>query len=81
MAEGTKTAVTVREKTAAAVEIAATAGEGTATAMGTAAIVVGAPNVFREGAIIAVGEKTATVAVRTSRRGSAASFNRREKYI
>lgn len=49
--------------------------------METAAAVAGAPKVFREGAIIAAGEETATVAARTSRRGSAASFIGGEKYI
>lgn len=93
MAGGTKTAVMAREETAAAMGTAAKAAEGTAAAMGTAATtgtavavgtaaaVAGAPKVFREGAIIAAGKETATIAARTSRKSSAASFNGREKYI
>ena len=63
------------EETAAVVGTAATAGERTAAAA------AGAPKVFREGAIIAAGEETATVAARASRRGGAAGFNGGEKYI
>ena len=65
--------------TAAAVGTAATMG--TLAAVKTAAAVAKAPKIFRKGAIITVGEETATVATKISRRGSVASFNKGKKYI
>lgn len=79
MTKGRKTAITLGEKTTTALRIAATAG--IAATVATAAMVMGAPKFFKKGAIIATGEKTATVATKASRRGSAASFDEREKYI
>ena len=86
-----ETAVAVRTATMAGEEIAAAVGTtaivgtaattGTTAVVKTAAVMAGASKVFREGAIIAVGEETATVAARISRKGSAASFNGGEKYI
>lgn len=93
MTRGTKTAVMAREEIAAAVETTAMAKKWiiiavriaaimmTAAAIKTAAAVTGALKVFRERVIIAAGEKTATVAARIFKKNSAASFNRREKYI
>ena len=83
----TKSAVTTRKKTVAAVGTAATAEIGTIATIKTTAVVrtavavAGAPKIFKKEAIITAGEKTSSVTAMTSRRGSAASFNREEKYI
>lgn len=74
-----ETAATVKEKTTAAVGIAATTE--IEVAVETIVVVAGAFKVFKEGAIIALGKETATVAARISKKGSAASFNKGEKYI
>lgn len=92
-AEGTKTAIIVKKETAAAVGTADMAKERTAAAIETAATtrtavamktaitVSKALKIFRKGVIIATREKTAIVATRIPRRGSATSFNMGEKYI
>lgn len=67
------------KKTAASIKTAVTTE--TIAMIGITAIVARAPKVFRKGAIIAKKREIAIVAARTSKKGSAASFNRREKYV
>lgn len=54
---------------------------GTLTAMRTAATMAKAHKVFREGAIIVVGEKIVIVVAMIFKKCGAASFNRGKKYI
>lgn len=81
----TKTAAMIRKITAAILEILAAvwtaATTGTITVVKTVVAVTGAPKVFRKKFIIMVKEEIATVAARAFWRGSAANFNKREKYI
>lgn len=74
-----KTAATVREEIAVAIENLATTE--TAPVIKTVATVAGAPKIFRKVAIIATKEETTIVVARTSKKNTAASFNRREKYV
>lgn len=78
-ARETKTAVTMGKKTAATVRTAVTTG--IAAAVKTVAAMTKAPKVFREGALIAAGEKTATIVAKASKKNGATSFDKREKYI
>lgn len=91
--EETKTAVTIKEETAAILRTEATAKEeiaavvgtltmtGPAVAMEIMATVAKASKVFRKRAIIAAGEEIATVAAMASKKVGAASFDKKEKYI
>lgn len=69
----------VKEGTVAVVGTTATTE--TAPAVRTVATAARPPKVFRKRAIIAAGEKTVTVAASAFKKSSAASFNKKEKYI
>lgn len=66
-------------ETAVAVETIATMG--TAAVVKTVAIAVIAPKIFRKKAIIAAEAEIAIVMAKVLKKGNAASFDKRKKYI
>lgn len=86
-----KTAAAVRTTTMIKKEIAATMKTAATTkiaamteiavAVRILSIMAKAPKIFRTNAIILTREKTATVTTRASKKGGAANFVRKEKYI
>lgn len=74
-----RTAAMGRKKTTTSIKTAAITE--TIAMVEITAIVARAPKVFKKEAIIAEKRETATIAARTSKKGSATSFNKGEKYV
>lgn len=67
------------ERTALAMKTTATME--TLAAIKIIAVLVETPKIFKKEAIITVGKEIVTMAAKTSKTSSAASFNKGEKYI